>query len=476
MEAKLAVYESLIPLVGIGIWERDLITNRTEWNDIILEIIEADPVQSYTMEQTIALHRYPDTVAGLISRAKHSGLAQTMVSQLTTFRGNDKWVRIRVQAQYKNKICTKIYGTLEDITKQVNIVLKLQGRDHRFAKAFNHAPNGMALVSLDGSFTKVNLSFCKILGYEKKLLLKQQFQQLAHREDLDKISSMISSLVAVEKRTDQAEVRFLHGKGHFLWTVLNVSIVHDDRHRPSYMIFQLKDISERIKNLKTINAQNSRLQNFAHIISHNLRSHAGNINALSEMALTETDPQEQTKLMQMLGNTSGRLLETLEQLDEIVKSQQQYPVSTSSINVQGEVNRVLDILSASITGSGAVIDLDIAADEQLITNSAYFESIIINLITNAIKYRHPDRKPQLRISMDSAKGPKQLIVSDNGLGIDLAVNSEKIFQLYHTFHEHADSRGVGLYLVKQQIEELGGRIEVESSLGHGTRFLLSFPS
>ncbi|RZM25334.1 MAG: PAS domain S-box protein, partial [Pedobacter sp.] len=466
---------SLIPLLGIGIWERDLITNRTEWNSIILEIIEADPAQSYTMEQTIALHRYPDTVAGLISRAKHSGLAQTMVSQLTTFRGNDKWVRIRVQAQYKNKICTNIYGTLEDITKQVNIVLKLQGRDHRFAKAFNHAPNGMALVSLDGNFTKVNLSFCKILGCEKKLLLKQQFQQLAHSEDLEKITAMISSLVAVEKRTDQAEVRFLHGKGHFLWTVLNVSIVHDDRHRPSYMIFQLKDISERIKNLKTINAQNSRLQNFAHIISHNLRSHGGNINSLAEMALAEADPQEQTNLILMLRKTSKRLLETLVELNEIVKSQQLYPVSTSSIRVKEEVNRVLEILSASISGSKAVIELDISSAEQLTTNSAYFESIIINLITNAIKYRHPDRDPQLKISMDYANGLKQLIVSDNGLGIDLVANGEKIFQLYHTFHNHPDSRGVGLYLVKQQIEELGGNIQVESRLGHGTRFLLSFP-
>jgi signal transduction histidine kinase len=241
------------------------------------------------------------------------------------------------------------------------------------------------------------------------------------------------------------------------------------------MIFQLKNIDEQIKNLKIIHAQNSRLQNFAHIISHNLRSHGGNINTLAEMAMVESTSVDKNQVLAMLKCTSGRLLETLENLNEIVKEQQQYPIYTTSIMIEEEINRVLEILAASIRQADAAIELDIPSQEQISFNPAYFESIIINLITNAIKYKHPERKPVIQINVRSYRDHIQLSVSDNGIGIDLATHKGSIFGLYETFHNHPDSRGVGLYLVKQQIEELGGGITVKSKLSHGTQFLLSFP-
>ncbi|RZK41802.1 MAG: PAS domain S-box protein [Pedobacter sp.] len=476
MEDKLAMYEDLIPLTGIGIWEHDLINNKSYYNDIVYRILEIDQEQSFTFVQSIAFHKYPDLVHHLIARAKESLLPETMVSQLTTPEGKLKWVRIRVKAVQIESECSKISGTLEDITNQINVVLKLQSRDQRFTNAFHHAPNGMALVSLTGYFTKVNLSLSTIFGYDKKLLLKLNYQQLVHDEDLEKIIDMISCLTALEKRTDQAEVRFRHHQGHYIWTMLNISIVHDDAGQPNYLIFQLKDIDERIKNQQVINAQNKRLKNFAHITSHNLRSYGSNINALAELALNEPDPAETTQLISMLKNSSTRLLETLEQLNEIVKVQQYSLLSSSSIPVVGEIQRVLDILSASINETAAVIKVDISGSEQLNFNASYFESIIINLLTNAIKYRHPDRPPYIEITMQSNQESKTLFISDNGIGIDMERHKEKIFGLYNTFHTHPDSRGVGLYLVKQQLEELGGEINIESKPGYGTRFALSFPT
>jgi len=476
MEDKLAMYESLIPLAGIGIWERDLSNNKTYWNKMMVEILEADQDQSYTIEQIVMLHKYPESIRQLMLRAQNSAQPETMVSQLTTFRKNVKWVRLRIQAQMEQNNCTKIYGTIEDITREVNIVSKLQSRDQRFSHAFQYAPNGMALVSMQGNLNRVNLSIANILGYQKTQLLQKTYQQIVHAEDLSKILDMISSLIALTKRTDQAEIRFLHQKGYYIWTMLNLSMVHDDLGKPNYLIFQLKDIDERIKNRQLIKAQNSRLQNFAHIISHNLRSHSGNIHALAEMAINEPEPEEKNHLMAMVKNTSSRLLETLENLNEIVKMQQQYPVATSVIMVEKEVNRVLDILAASINQCNAVIELDIPYQEEVIFNPAYFESIIINLVTNAIKYKHPQRDPLIKLTMRCTEGFKQLSVADNGIGIDLTLHKDKIFRLYKTFHHHPDSRGVGLYLVKQQIEELGGSISVESRIDDGTRFILSFPN
>jgi len=105
MEDKLAMYESLIPLAGIGIWERDLSNNKTYWNKMMIEILEADQDQSYTIEQILMLHKYPESIRQLIFRAQNSTQPETMVSQLTTFRKNVKWVRLRIQAQMEqNKL------------------------------------------------------------------------------------------------------------------------------------------------------------------------------------------------------------------------------------------------------------------------------------------------------------------------------------------------------------------------------------
>ena len=100
--------------------------------------------------------------------------------------------------------------------------------------------------------------------------------------------------------------------------------------------------------------------------------------------------------------------------------------------------------------------------------------ILLNIVSNAIKYRSEDRKLKISIKVHSEGNCLNLEIEDNGIGIDMIKNKDKIFGLYQRFHNYPDSKGLGLYLVKSQIEAMGGSIEVESQVNKGTQFSLTF--
>jgi signal transduction histidine kinase len=122
----------------------------------------------------------------------------------------------------------------------------------------------------------------------------------------------------------------------------------------------------------------------------------------------------------------------------------------------------------------AEIQIDLAIS-SLSLPKIYLESILHNLLSNALKYHSPQRRPAIHVKSWQQEEQAYLSVSDNGLGMDLTKVGDKLFGLYKTFHEHKEAKGLGLYLTKLQVEALGGTIRVESQPDHGTTFTLSFP-
>jgi signal transduction histidine kinase len=121
-----------------------------------------------------------------------------------------------------------------------------------------------------------------------------------------------------------------------------------------------------------------------------------------------------------------------------------------------------------------IIKFDFEQVSFLNTNKSYLESILLNLLTNAIKYKSETRKLKINISAEQLDDDVVLIFKDNGIGIDLERNRDKIFGLYQRFHDYPDSKGLGLYLVKSQVETMGGTISIESKVDFGTTFTLTF--
>jgi len=239
------------------------------------------------------------------------------------------------------------------------------------------------------------------------------------------------------------------------------------------------ELQEKVNTLQAISKelgiQNRFLQEFANIASHNLRSPAGNIQALLSLMEEEEDPKEHQLLFERLKETAEGLKFTIDELTEIVnmsrpkEEQEQEPLHVETI-----FRRLLRSLSVQVEEKHAQIITDFAQCPKITFHKVYFESVLLNLLTNSLKYSAENRPPIIKVKTYWEQECPVLTFEDNGIGIDLEQHGDQLFGLHKTFHKHPDARGVGLFISKNQIENLGGSIAVESQVNVGTKFTLTF--
>lgn len=225
---------------------------------------------------------------------------------------------------------------------------------------------------------------------------------------------------------------------------------------------------------KIITSQNKRLVNFAHIVSHNLRAHAANLSLSLELQADETDPIQKTKLQENIQKISASLNETIAQLKDLVVAQTETHEIKKRVALDKVMKHVEDVLQAEIHESKATLKVNFSKCTEIDFVPAYLESILLNFTSNALKYRNPDVPLVITIESDVEAGKPILKVSDNGLGIDLEKHGEQLFGMYKTFHGNPTARGIGLFMTKNQVESLGGKISVESEPNKGTAFKIHF--
>lgn len=226
------------------------------------------------------------------------------------------------------------------------------------------------------------------------------------------------------------------------------------------------------QSLDIIEGHNKRLYNFAHIVSHNLRSHVSNLRLSTALFDTNNLNDDQLELFDNFEKIGENLDITLKHLNEIVTIQSTKNLHLQSVRFESILESVKSSIKQIILQSKAIIYTEFSEIEEIDYLAAYMDSIMLNLITNAIKYKHPDRDPEISIFTYEEKGNSFLVIKDNGLGIDLEKHGNQIFKMYKTFHTNPEAQGLGLFLVKSQVESLGGKINVESKLGKFTKFTI----
>jgi signal transduction histidine kinase len=227
------------------------------------------------------------------------------------------------------------------------------------------------------------------------------------------------------------------------------------------------------KSVDTMARQNNQLKNFTHILSHNLRNHANNISLLSNFMDETTLDNNNSEIFQKIRTVSGGLNSTLDDLSSILKIRDGY-LPSENLSFKEVTKKTLKVLEVALNASDATVGMHFEFDTILFP-SVYLESIIMNLMSNGIKYKQADIP--LHVTLKTYLNEDQIKIfeySDNGIGIDLDLHGEKIFGLYKTFHSHKDAHGVGLFLIKNQIESQGGKIEVTSKPNQGTTFKITF--
>lgn len=237
------------------------------------------------------------------------------------------------------------------------------------------------------------------------------------------------------------------------------------------------EVQRQTKDLKETNAEliehNSRLEQFTYIISHNLRAPMARLVGLSTILDYAPDDQERADIVQLMVKSTSELDHVIRDLSQILAIQKLSTHVFSEINLQQTMAKVLDMLDLEIVETRTTICLDLVAD-KIYSLPQYIESILFNLVSNAIKYRNPLKRVEITVEAKHEGERLILRVSDNGLGIDLDKHKHSLFNLYKRFHFHVEGKGLGLYLVRTQVEAIGGDIRVESKVDQGTTFIMTF--
>ena len=470
---------------GVGIWDYDVVENNLVWDENMYRLYGINKNDFSGVYEAWQSSIHPEDIERCTQEVTMAISGEKDFN--TEFRvvwpdGQIRYITaIAVTQKDEDGNAIKMIGTNWDITALKRAQLELRRSEESFTGAFENSASGMAIVDLDGKWLRVNPSLCASLGYSERELFNLTFQDITHPEDLNKDLKLLNKVIKGEIATYHIDKRYYHKKGNIVHTILTVTAVYDIGGKLSHFISQIIDISSRIeaeKRLTTLinvtKEQNNNLLNFAHIVSHNLRSHSGNLAMLTGFLLKEKDKEERKNLDNMLKNAADSLEETVQHLNEVVQVKTGALDKLESVSLLNTVNSVKKNINALIKQKRAVCNINISKSHFVNAVPAYLESILLNLFTNSLKYNAPDRSPVLDIT--SAKNKDQIIITfkDNGLGIDLDRHGDKIFGMYKTFHKHKDSKGIGLFITKNQIEAMNGKIEVQSKVGSGSTFTLYF--
>jgi signal transduction histidine kinase len=170
-------------------------------------------------------------------------------------------------------------------------------------------------------------------------------------------------------------------------------------------------------------------------------------------------------------------------MDDLIKDLNMVLATRSALNTKRQkielsniITSITDTLENQIKETNCTFKINISADAQVFyTIKSYLESILLNLLSNAIKYKSPNRDPEILLNAEKVEDNIIITISDNGSGIDLAAHGNYVFGLYRRFHTEQEGKGLGLHMAKTQVEALGGKISIESSLNVGTKFKISIP-
>jgi PAS domain S-box-containing protein len=335
----------------------------------------------------------------------------------------------------------------------------------------------LCIAGYDGYFKKINPALSKLLGYSKEELLASPINSFIHPED-QKLTEKHRDNIRQGKPLLNFENRYLTKDGKTVWLSWT-SIPHNEKQ----LVYAVaKDITHRKKHEKQRNKlvseltqSNQRLKQLTYTTSHDLRTPVNNLLSVFNLIDTSNIQNEETlELIDLLKDASKNLKKTLDNYVDDLNQDDTLHISTTELNIHEVLDSVIQSIHSFIRDSNTTFQINLDDFDTITFNRAYLESIFLNLVTNSIKYAHPDRNPVISVNAKNNDGDKQLIFSDNARGFDSEKLKGKVFGLHQKFHNHEDSKGIGLYLVYNHITNLGGKISVESKVDEGTTFILTF--
>ena len=342
---------------------------------------------------------------------------------------------------------------------------------------FQLTPDIVCIADHKGNLKKVNPAFSDILGYSMEELLSKPVSTFIYSEDKIKTAQFRDNLRG-KNPVLNFENRYLTKDGNIIW--LSWTSISEPKSQLIYAIAknitQVKKLEEE-RNLLLIDLAklNADLKKFTYTTSHDLRAPVNNLLSLfSLLDLSKIEDEQTLEYIELLNTSTIQMKNTLDKYVDAVSQEKKINIQVESLSLEDTFFMVLNSINNLIQKSKTTFNVDFSEAPEVEFSSFYLQSILLNLISNSIKYCAPNIAPSITIRSVKVNNGIQLLFSDNGIGFDMEKVKGSIFGLHQSFHNNTDSKGIGLYLVQSHMESLGGKISVSSEVHVGTTFKLFF--
>jgi PAS domain S-box-containing protein len=382
-------------------------------------------------------------------------------------------VEIAFGKKFKMNQITYLVCFFRDISERRNVEQNL----NMLSLAASETTDTIVIANPNGEAIWANNAYLDLTGLSLEEVIGKKPGYLSKGPETDFLTSAKMRKAIQDKESIKITILNYNKQKEKYWFELNITTIFDAQNNFVNFIGVGRDVTLRIEKemelkhlLEVTSQQNNKLYNFAHIISHNIRSHTSNLEMVVDVIENTDDVTEKLSYFDLFKEATEKLSETIEYLNEIITIQQKTNIEKTKIYLKDEIEKTKMALSLVIKQSQITITHTIPDDLLVFAVPAYLDSILLNLFTNAIKYKSPERKAILEIGYEVNENFTIITFKDNGLGLDLQKNGHKIFGMYKTFHGNEEAKGIGLYITKNQLEAMDGKIEVESEVDCGSIF------
>ncbi|MFE3847529.1 PAS domain S-box protein [Flavobacterium sp. LB3P45] len=386
-----------------------------------------------------------------------------------------KFIPVEIASGKKFKVenITYLVCFIRDISERKNVENKL----NLLSLAASETTDTIVIVNKEGTAVWANQAYLDLTGFNMEEIIGQKPGNLSKGPETDVQTTLLIKKAIKNKESIKITILNYTKNKEKYWFELNITTVFDSQNNFINFIGVGRNVTSRIEKelelkrlLEVTSNQNSKLFNFTHIVSHNIRSHTSNLSMIVDVIENTDSVDDKLSYFDLFKEGTEKLSESIEYLNEIICVQQKTNIEKTKIFLKNEIEKTKMALSLVIKESEITITDTIPKDLTVTAIPAYLDSILLNLFTNAIKYKSLERNSTLEIGYEIIKDYLVINFKDNGLGLNLEKNGHKIFGMYKTFHDNEDAKGIGLFITKNQLEAMNGKIEVESKEGEGSNF------
>ena len=510
-------------IAKLGSWEYDVDTRELKWTDEVYNLLDLEP-QSVT--PTIELlsnyikEKDFEELRNTLRKIEEIREKQLITIEATTASGTEKSVSIKIIPEEIDGHLSRVFGTTLDVTDR----LKNEQKQREILRTLLELSKSANLkkTSLTGFiedllfkasqtikvsrvsfwlFDEKSQSISCFRSYKGGKFMKEK--HIHYVKDLPRYFKVLEesrTIAASDAYSDPRTEEFTHGylQKYDIKSLLDAQVRLEDRFLGIVSFEKIKTarewtfsdqrfagsladiiamafsssenkklVLEKEKLIETLVRKNQNLKEFAYVISHNLRDPVTQVMGLSNLLLENNlDKETREEVIKRIGEGSMKLDMVIKDLSIVLTSQEKTDKQFRKVKLKEIIDKTTWVFSEEINKINPEIILDFNNDLTLVGPLDYYSNMIYNLFSNSIKYRKPDEKLIITVSAIQEDHHCTIKFSDNGQGFDLEKYRDKIFKMYQRFHMDVDGRGIGLYIVKKQIEQLGGNIAVDSTSGN----------